>query len=247
MKTTYGFFQVSETEKQVHINSVFHSVAQKYDLMNDLMSLGIHRIWKKIMVNRTAPSKGFEWQSLDVAGGTGDIAFQIVEDSNLKARVIVLDINSSMLEVGKKRAKKNGLDGHVHFVQANAEELPFLDNTFDAYTVAFGIRNIPRIDLALKEAYRVLKPGRQFLCLEFSQVQAPILDKIYESWSFCIIPAIAYLTMSNKDSYQYLIESIRKFPDQNTFLAAIENAGFSRVIYRNMNFGIATLYTGWKI
>lgn len=247
MATAYGFTPVADGEKQGRVNNVFHSVAKRYDLMNDFMSAGIHRLWKSAMVTKTAPSRTRPWHSLDVAGGTGDIAFRLVEASHRNARVTVLDINGSMLEVGRDRAVKKGLSEHVDFVEANAEELPFEDNTFDAYTVAFGIRNVPDMARALQEAHRVLKPGGQFLCLEFSEVDVPWLDRFYDIWSFNGIPAVGRMVTGDAESYRYLVESIRKFPNQNAFAKAVERAGFQRVDYRNMTGGIAALHTGWKV
>ena len=247
MSTAYGFEQVAEGQKQSKVNDVFHSVARRYDLMNDFMSLGVHRLWKDAMVTKAAPSKKQPWASLDVAGGTGDIAFRMVEASNKNAHVTVLDINGSMLEVGRDRALKKGLGDNVDFIEANAEELPFQDNMFDVYTVAFGIRNVPRMDHALAEAHRVLKPGGQFLCLEFSEVDVPMLDKFYDLWSFNAIPPIGKAVTGDAESYQYLVESIRKFPNQGSFANLVRDAGFSRVDYRNMTGGIAALHSGWKI
>jgi demethylmenaquinone methyltransferase/2-methoxy-6-polyprenyl-1,4-benzoquinol methylase len=247
MSTAYGFEQVAEGQKQSKVNDVFHSVARRYDLMNDFMSLGVHRLWKDAMVTKAAPSKKQPWASLDVAGGTGDIAFRLVEASNKNAHVTVLDINGSMLEVGRDRALKKGLGDNVDFIEANAEELPFQDNMFDVYTVAFGIRNVPRMDHALAEAHRVLKPGGQFLCLEFSEVDVPMLDKFYDLWSFNAIPPIGKAVTGDAESYQYLVESIRKFPNQGSFANLVRDAGFSRVDYRNMTGGIAALHSGWKI
>jgi len=178
METSYGFRRVGEGEKQGLVNEVFHRVAGRYDLMNDLMSAGLHRLWKDAMVGWLNPPKRPGWRLLDVAGGTGDIAFRVVEASQVNARATVLDINGSMLEVGRDRAERRGLAGSVDFVEANAEQLPFESGSFDAYTVAFGIRNVPDIDRALAEAYRVLKPGGRFLCLEFSEVDMPLLDKV---------------------------------------------------------------------
>ncbi len=246
MSTAYGFEQVAEGQKQEKVDTVFHSVARRYDLMNDFMSAGVHRAWKSAMVAKAAPSKHAQWHSLDVAGGTGDVAFRIVEASDRNAHVTVLDINGSMLEVGRERAQKNGLAANVDFVEANAEELPFNDNTFDAYTVAFGIRNVPRMDIALREAYRVLKPGGQILCLEFSEVDVPLLDRFYDAWSFNAIPRIGKMVTGDAESYQYLVESIRKFPNQQSFANVLREAGFSRVDFRNMTGGIAALHTGWK-
>ncbi|MEM9732949.1 MAG: bifunctional demethylmenaquinone methyltransferase/2-methoxy-6-polyprenyl-1,4-benzoquinol methylase UbiE [Pseudomonadota bacterium] len=247
MNTAFGFTPVGDGEKQDKVDDVFHSVARKYDLMNDFMSVGIHRLWKDAMVAKAAPSKRGHWHSLDVAGGTGDIAFRLVEASKRNAKVTVLDINGSMLDVGRDRAVKKGLAGHVDFVEANAEDLPFEDNTFDAYTVALGIRNVPRMDFALAEAYRVLKPGGQFLCLEFSEVDVPVLDRFYDLWSFGAIPPIGRVVTGDAQPYQYLVESIRKFPNQRAFAALISEAGFERVSYRNMTGGITALHSGWKL
>jgi demethylmenaquinone methyltransferase / 2-methoxy-6-polyprenyl-1,4-benzoquinol methylase len=247
METSYGFKSVGQAEKQGLVNDVFHKVASRYDLMNDLMSGGLHRLWKDAMVAWLNPPKRAGWKVLDVAGGTGDISFRIIEASHRMAHATVLDINGSMLAVGKERAEKRGLAANTEFVEANAEELPFDDETFDAYTIAFGIRNVPRIDVALSEAYRVLKPGGRFLCLEFSEVDMPVLDKIYEQWSFNAIPRIGQLVTGDGEPYSYLVESIRKFPNQSNFAAMISHAGFDRVTYRNYSGGIAALHSGWKL
>ena len=246
-KTHFGYTNVSPEEKTQRVRQVFESVADNYDVMNDLMSFGIHRLWKDAMVTKVSPSKTRPWHSLDVAGGTGDIAFRIVEASNGNARVTVSDINSSMLAEGEARAQKKGLIDNLEFVEANAENLPFDDNSFDAYTISFGIRNVPRMDIALSEAFRVLKPGGQFVCLEFSEVDVPMLDRFYEEWSFKAIPQIGKMVTGDVESYQYLVESIRKFPNQERFAAYIREAGFRRVDYRNMTGGIAALHSGWKI
>jgi len=247
METSYGFRQVGTGEKQPLVNEVFHKVANRYDLMNDLMSAGMHRLWKDAMVAWLNPPKRPGWKVLDVAGGTGDIAFRIVEASRRNAHATVLDINGSMLQVGRERAEKNGLAPHLDFVEANAEELPFADATFDAYTIAFGIRNVPRIDVALSEAFRVLKPGGRLLCLEFSDVDLPGLDRFYEAWSFNAIPRIGKMVTGDGEPYSYLVESIRKFPDQNNFAEMIRHAGFERVSFRNYSGGIAALHSGWKL
>ena len=247
METAFGFNEVGQGEKQPRVNEVFHSVARKYDVMNDLMSAGLHRVWKSAFVDWLSPPKRAGWKALDVAGGTGDIAFRIFEASGGNADVTVLDINSSMLEVGQDRATKKVLGDQISFVEANAEELPFAENSFDAYTIAFGIRNVPRIDVALSEAFRVLKPGGRFLCLEFSDVDLPLLDKIYDAWSFNAIPAIGKAVTGDGESYRYLVESIRKFPDQENFAVMIRKAGFSRVSYRNYTGGIAAAHSGWKL
>ncbi|RWB76084.1 MAG: bifunctional demethylmenaquinone methyltransferase/2-methoxy-6-polyprenyl-1,4-benzoquinol methylase UbiE [Mesorhizobium sp.] len=247
METSYGFRKVGAGEKQPLVNDVFHKVANRYDLMNDLMSAGLHRLWKDAMVAWLNPPKRPGWKVLDVAGGTGDIAFRIVEASHRQAHATVLDINGSMLSVGRDRAEKQGLSANTDFVEANAEQLPFESETFDAYTIAFGIRNVPRIEVALAEAYRVLKRGGRFLCLEFSEVEMPLLDKAYEAWSFNAIPRIGKAVTGDGEPYSYLVESIRKFPNQQNFAAMIARAGFDRVTFRNYSGGIAALHSGWKL
>ncbi len=247
METSYGFHRVEAGEKQPLVDAVFHKVANRYDLMNDLMSGGLHRLWKDGLATWLNPPKRPGYQVLDVAGGTGDVAFRIVEDSARQAHATVLDINGSMLAVGRERADRLGLAGNVDFVEANAEQLPFGDDRFDAYTIAFGIRNVPRIATALAEAYRVLKPGGRFLCLEFSEVDMPLLDRVYEAWSFRAIPEIGRLVTGDAEPYSYLVESIRKFPNQAAFAAMIGAAGFGRVTFRNYSGGIAALHSGWKL
>jgi len=247
METSYGFREVRQGEKQALVNDVFHKVAKRYDIMNDVMSAGLHRAWKDAMIASLNPRRDPSYKVLDVAGGTGDIAFRIVEASDRLAHATVLDINGSMLSVGADRAARKGLSANLDFVEANAEELPFEANSFDAYTIAFGIRNVPRIDVALSEAYRVLKPGGRFLCLEFSEVDMPLLDKVYEEWSFKAIPRIGQMVTGDGEPYSYLVESIRKFPNQPNFAAMISRAGFDRVTYRNYSGGIAALHSGWKL
>jgi demethylmenaquinone methyltransferase / 2-methoxy-6-polyprenyl-1,4-benzoquinol methylase len=247
MEQSFGFRTVDAGTKQPLVDEVFHKVAKRYDLMNDIMSAGMHRVWKDAMVSALNPPKRAGWTSLDVAGGTGDIAFRIVEASQRAAHVTVLDINGSMLSVGRERAEKRGLLDNLDFVEANAEALPFDDERFDAYTIAFGIRNVPRIDVALAEAWRVLKPGGRFLCLEFSEVEMPLLDRAYEAWSFNAIPAIGKMVAGDGEPYRYLVESIAKFPKQADFAAMIERAGFERVTFRNFTGGIAALHSGWKL
>nr|CAD6426968.1 bifunctional demethylmenaquinone methyltransferase/2-methoxy-6-polyprenyl-1,4-benzoquinol methylase UbiE [Rhizobium sp. Q54] len=247
METSYGFRQVAEGEKQHLVNDVFHKVAKRYDIMNDVMSGGLHRVWKNAMVAALNPRRDSSYRILDVAGGTGDIAFRIVEASGRKAHATVLDINGSMLAVGAERAAKKGLSDNLTFVEANAEELPFQPNSFDAYTIAFGIRNVPRIDVALSEAYRVLKRGGRLLVLEFSEVGLPLLDRLYDEWSFKAIPQFGKMITGDSEPYQYLVESIRKFPNQENFAAMIRNAGFSRVTYTDYTGGIAALHSGWKL
>jgi demethylmenaquinone methyltransferase/2-methoxy-6-polyprenyl-1,4-benzoquinol methylase len=247
METSYGFQSVGAGEKQERVNEVFHKVARRYDIMNDLMSAGFHRVWKSGLISALNPRKDPSWQLLDVAGGTGDIAFRAIEASGRLGHATVLDINGSMLAVGADRAQKNGLAGNVSFVEANAEELPFEANSFDAYTIAFGIRNVPRIDVALAEAYRVLKRGGRLLVLEFSEVELPLLDRVYDAWSFNAIPRIGKAVTGDSEPYQYLIESIRKFPNQQSFADMIRRAGFSRVTWTNYSGGIAALHSGWKL
>jgi demethylmenaquinone methyltransferase/2-methoxy-6-polyprenyl-1,4-benzoquinol methylase len=247
METSFGFRQVGEGDKQPLVDAVFHRVAGRYDLMNDLMSAGMHRLWKEGLVSWLNPPKRGAWTALDVAGGTGDIAFRIVEASGRNAHATVLDINGSMLAVGRDRATKLGLEANTEFVEANAEQLPFGDDIFDAYTIAFGIRNVPRIETALAEAYRVLKSGGRFLCLEFSEVDMPLLDRAYEAWSFNAIPRIGQIVAGDGEPYAYLVESIRKFPNQQNFAAMVIAAGFERVTWRNYSGGIAALHSGWKL
>ena len=247
MATSYGFKDVNEGEKQGLVNEVFHKVAKRYDIMNDVMSAGLHRAWKDAMIASLNPRKDAAYKTLDVAGGTGDIAFRIIEASDRKAHATVLDINGSMLGVGEERAVKKGISENLTFVEANAESLPFEANTFDAYTIAFGIRNVPRIDMALSEAYRVLKRGGRLLVLEFSEVEMPLLDKFYDQWSFKAIPRFGKMITGDAEPYQYLVESIRKFPNQEDFATMIRQAGFSRVTYTNYTGGIAALHSGWKL
>ena len=246
--TSFGFKKVEPEQRQGLVNAVFSSVADKYDLMNDLMSGGMHRLWKSAFVNWMAPPKtSTDYRHLDVAGGTGDIAFRVLQASKGGTRPVICDISGEMLRVGEKRAGENGLRDRVTFVQGNAEALPFADNSFDVYTIAFGIRNVTHIDQALREARRVLKRGGRFMCLEFSKVEVPVLDRIYDLFSFNVIPEMGRLTTGDRDSYQYLVESIRKFPSQDDFAAMIEEAGFERVVYRNLSGGIAAMHSGWKI
>ena len=247
METSYGFRDVTEGEKQGLVNDVFHKVAKRYDIMNDVMSAGLHRVWKNAMIAALNPRKDASFKALDVAGGTGDIAFRIVEASDRKAHCTVLDINGSMLAVGEERAVQRKLSDNLTFVEANAESLPFEANSFDAYTIAFGIRNVPRIDVALQEAFRVLKRGGRLLVLEFSEVEMPLLDRVYDQWSFKAIPRFGKAITGDSEPYQYLVESIRKFPNQGDFAKMISEAGFSRVTYTNYSGGIAALHSAWKL
>jgi demethylmenaquinone methyltransferase/2-methoxy-6-polyprenyl-1,4-benzoquinol methylase len=246
--THFGFRDVPLGDKQTLVNEVFHSVAARYDLMNDLMSVGLHRIWKDIMITALNPPKGdAPFALLDVAGGTGDISFRAAKAAGSGFHATVCDINSDMLEVGRTRAAARHLDQQVSFVEGNAEALAFPDRSFDAYTIAFGIRNVPRIDLALSEAYRVLKPGSRFLCLEFSTVDVPGLDRIYDLFSFKVIPPLGRAVTGDAQSYQYLVESIRKFPKPNAFGEMIRAAGFSRVKWESLSGGIVALHSGWRL
>jgi demethylmenaquinone methyltransferase/2-methoxy-6-polyprenyl-1,4-benzoquinol methylase len=242
--THFGYETVPEAEKAARVHGVFSSVASRYDLMNDLMSARIHRLWKEAMIDWLRPRPGM--RLLDVAGGTGDIAFRFLRRVHGDAEATVCDMTEAMLVEGRRRAEKDRIDG-VEWVCGDAMKLPFPDSTFDAYTIAFGIRNVTRIEDALAEAFRVLRPGGRFLCLEFSQIPQPLLQKAYDLYSFNVIPAMGRLVTGDRDSYQYLVESIRRFPDQERFRAMIEAAGFARVSYRNMTLGVAALHSGWKI
>jgi demethylmenaquinone methyltransferase/2-methoxy-6-polyprenyl-1,4-benzoquinol methylase len=246
--THFGFRDVPLDDKQTLVNDVFHSVARRYDLMNDLMSAGLHRVWKDLMINALNPPRGeAPFALLDVAGGTGDIAFRAAKAAGAGFRATVCDINSDMLDVGRERAVARNLDDRVSFVEGNAEALEFPGRTFDAYTIAFGIRNVPRIDLALGEAFRVLRPGSRFLCLEFSTVDVPGLDRIYDLFSFKVIPPLGRAVTGDAESYQYLVESIRKFPKPNAFAEMIRAAGFSRVSWQSLSGGIVALHSGWRL
>ncbi|KQT88832.1 bifunctional demethylmenaquinone methyltransferase/2-methoxy-6-polyprenyl-1,4-benzoquinol methylase UbiE [Methylobacterium sp. Leaf466] len=244
--THFGFERVALSEKQARVDDVFRSVAKRYDLMNDLMSGGLHRAWKSNLVSMLRPSRSQPFRHLDVAGGTGDVAFRVLDAGGRGTHVTVLDINEAMLRVGAERAGDR-FDGRIDFVTANAEALPLPGNAFDAYTIAFGIRNVPRIDVALAEAYRVLAPGGRFLCLEFSSVDMPVLDRIYDAYSFHVIPRLGARVAGDAESYRYLVESIRKFPSPGRFAGMIEAAGFSRVSHRALTGGIVAIHSGWKI
>ena len=247
--THFGEQTVALEDKQGLVNKVFHDVADRYDLMNDLMSVGIHRLWKDAMVADLAPprsgSRGY--RVLDMAGGTGDIAERIVNASHGYAEVVVSDINSDMLRVGAERARNWRYPTQVSFVEANAEELPFESNSFDAYTIAFGIRNVPRIQMALNEAHRVLKRGGRIMVLEFSQVDVPGFDAVYKTFSDRLIPPMGRMVTGDAQPYQYLVESIRKFPDPTRFSAMLATAGFKRVKHQAYTGNIATLFSGWKL
>ncbi len=248
-ETVFGFRKVSPGEKQPLVDDVFHKVARRYDLMNDVMSGGMHRVWKDAFVSWLAPSRSARRgvDVLDVAGGTGDIAFRIADRSGGNARITVADINEDMLAVGRERAEKRGLADALTFTQANAEDLPFDDASFDVYTIAFGIRNVPKIEAALSQAFRVLRPGGRFMCLEFSAVDLPLLDRLYDTYSFNVIPAMGRVFAGDSEPYKYLVESIRTFPKQERFAKMIRDAGFSRVTYRNLAGGAVAMHSGWKL
>ncbi len=245
--THFGFSTVPLPEKQSHVDRVFHAVAARYDLMNDLMSAGLHRVWKNQFAAAVHPSKSRLFRHLDVAGGTGDIGFRVAKAGGPKTQVTLLDINPDMLAVGRARAEKKVFADKLTFVEANAESLPFPDNEFDAYTIAFGIRNVPRIDVALAEAFRVLRRGGHFLCLEFSQIDVAALDKLYEAYSFRAIPAIGKLVTGDAEAYRYLVESIRRFPTAEDFRGMIEKAGFARAAYTKLSGGVVAIHSGWKL
>ncbi|KAL8621512.1 hypothetical protein ACOMHN_026184 [Nucella lapillus] len=298
-QTHFGFQSVAEEEKEHKVYEVFENVAGNYDLMNDVMSGGIHRLWKDHFVGRLAPTAGTKL--IDVAGGTGDIAFRFLKyvhsqssprrpghDSNIpmprevkaqeytdpadgspssssssssseeeegegrkagrgRSQVTVFDINQAMLDVGKQRAVKQGLTSDVTWVQGNAESLPFSDCSFDAYTIAYGIRNCTNVQQVVDEAYRVLKPGGRFMCLEFSQVPNPLLRSVYDTYSFNVIPVMGQLIASDWKSYQYLVESIRQFPEQEEFCDMIRSSGFRMVTYENLTFGVTAIHSGFKL
>lgn len=240
--THFGYQTVREEDKADMVRGVFDNVASKYDLMNDAMSLGIHRLWKNRLIEKLRPYPG--QKLLDVGGGTGDIAFKYLDAGG--DDVTVFDINDEMLAVGRDRAIDRGLLSGIRWMQGNAEELPFEDATFDAYTIAFCIRNVTHIDKALSEAKRVLKPGGHFLCLEFSKVVLPGLDTIYDTYSFSILPKMGELIADDRESYQYLAESIRRFPDQDTFKGMIQDAGLDVVSFENLTGGISCIHSAWR-
>ena len=241
----FGDTQVKPSEKQGLVLDVFESVADNYDLMNDIMSGGIHRLWKDRFVRLIAPSTNDK--ILDVAGGTGDIAFRMHKRTSGKADITICDINPEMLRVGKARAIDKGLLTNLEWIEGSAEKLPFKDNTFDVYTISFGLRNVPHIDTALAEAYRVLKPGGRFYCLEFSQMKSRPLQKLYDAYSYAFIPKFGEVVAKDRDSYQYLVESIRKFPPQGELKSRMQEAGFDRCTYKNLSLGIAAIHSGYKL
>lgn len=243
-ETHFGFTTVKETEKAGKVREVFDKVADGYDLMNDVMSLGVHRLWKNSLIDSLKP-RG-KMHLLDVAGGTGDIAFRFLDECK-GGHVTVCDINAEMLRVGKGRAEKRGFSDRAEFVCGDAQKLPVPDKSVDAYTIAFGIRNVTRVQDALDDAYRVLKPGGRLLVLEFSPEVAPGMQKFYDAYSFGFIPKMGEIVAKDRDSYQYLVESIRNFPRPADFAAMMEQAGFSKVGWRTMSAGVVALHSGWRI
>ena len=242
-KTHFGFKTVDEDAKAGMVHGVFTNVASKYDVMNDAMSMGVHRIWKDAMMDWLAPRKGMKL--LDVAGGTGDISFRFLKRAG-GGHATVFDMTQSMLDAGRLRAEAESMSDNLDWVCGDAMALPFEDNTFGAYTISFGIRNVTRIQDAINEAYRVLKPGGRFLCLEFSTIPNPAMQWAYDRYSFNVIPPLGQIIANDRDSYQYLVESIRQFPKQEQFAQMIRDGGFSQVKYRNLSLGIAALHSGWK-
>ncbi len=241
--THFGFKTVAEDEKSNLVRAVFDSVAPSYDLMNDLMSLGIHRLWKSEFVNMLKPRPGMTL--LDVAGGTGDIAFRALDKG--AGHVVVCDINREMLSVGRDRAMDRGLVEGLSWVVGDAEKLPIEEASVDAYTIAFGLRNVTHIDQALAEARRVLRPGGRFMCLEFSRVVVPLLDRIYDTYSFSVLPWLGDVVAKDAPAYQYLAESIRRFPPQEELAGMMAEAGLSRPAWRNFTGGIAAVHSGWRL
>jgi demethylmenaquinone methyltransferase/2-methoxy-6-polyprenyl-1,4-benzoquinol methylase len=243
-KTSFGRARVPQDAKQGLVNEVFAKVAPRYDLMNDLMSGGLHRLWKDDLIAWLSPPKSaVPYALLDVAGGTGDVALRALRASGTGAAAVICDISAEMIEAGQARKP----DTRLNFVRGNAEALPFAKESFDAYTIAFGMRNLTHLERGLAEAFRVLKPGGRFLCLEFSAVEVPLLDTLYDTCSFNVIPALGGLVAGDSDSYRYLVESIRRFPDQEKFMQLIETAGFERVRYRNLSGGIAAIHSAWRL
>lgn len=256
--THFGSRTIAEDEKASLVRAVFDSVCERYDLMNDLMSLGIHRLWKVAMIDWLAPQPGM--RLLDVAGGTGDIARLFIERCQRiqgkrdaekgkasGSRAVICDINTAMIAVGRNRALDRGLLSGLEWVCGDAEKLPLCERCVDAYTIAFGLRNVTRIDAALGEARRVLKPGGRFLCLEFSRVALPVLDRLYDIYSFHLVPALGEVVTGDGDAYRYLVESIRRFPPQEELVDQIQAVGFEQVSFRNLSGGIAALHSAWRI
>lgn len=243
-QTHFGFKNVDKSQKASMVAEVFHSVAAKYDVMNDLMSMGIHRLWKRFTIDCSGARAGHK--VLDLAGGTGDLTARFSRIVGASGQVVLADINNAMLKVGRDKLRDKGIVGNVEYVQANAEALPFPDNYFDIITIAFGLRNVTDKDKALASMYRVLKPGGRLLVLEFSKPTNELLSKVYDSYSFNILPKIGQLVANDADSYQYLAESIRMHPDQDTLKGMMDNAGFEQTSYHNLTGGIVALHRGYK-
>jgi demethylmenaquinone methyltransferase / 2-methoxy-6-polyprenyl-1,4-benzoquinol methylase len=244
----FGFRTVREGDKQGLVNDVFSKAAERYDQMNDLMSGGLHRLWKDDFVTLLNPPRSARaFHALDVAGGTGDIAFRIAKAGGTGTHVTIADISPEMVREGQARAEREQLSQRCAFTVGNAERLAFPDKSFDAYTIAFGIRNVTHIDLALAEARRVLKPGGRFLCLEFSHVDSEALQKAYDAFSFTAIPAVGKVVTGDGQPYRYLVESIRMFPKQERFQAMLDAAGFARTSFRNLSGGIVAIHSGWRV
>lgn len=251
--TSFGFRNVAAEEKAGLVGDIFTSVASRYDLMNDLMSVGVHRIWKATFLTRVAPQPGE--RLIDAAGGTGDIALGFLKRADSRpqaerraaARAVICDANADMLKAGQARTAAVRFGERIEWICGDAERLPFPDKSFDAYTVSFGIRNVTNIDAAISEAFRVLKPGGRFFCLEFSHPITEGLQKLYDAYSFSVIPRLGQLVTRDRKSYQYLVESIRRFPIQPAFEAMISRAGFRRVKYENLSAGIVAIHSGWRI
>ncbi len=243
--THFGYKDVPTEEKQAMVADVFHSVAAKYDVMNDLMSFGVHRLWKRFTIDMSGVRPGNK--VLDLAGGTGDLTKKFSKIVGPTGKVVLADINSSMLEVGRERLTNQGYVGNIEYVQANAQYLPFEDNTFDVITIAFGLRNVTDKDEALRSMFRVLKPGGRLLVLEFSQTNNPLLKKAYDLYSFTALPLMGKLVTNDSESYKYLAESIRMHPDQETLKGMMQDAGFNRVSYHNMTGGMVALHRGIKV
>ncbi|MGF7159054.1 demethylmenaquinone methyltransferase/2-methoxy-6-polyprenyl-1,4-benzoquinol methylase [Rhodoligotrophos appendicifer] len=244
----FGYRTVAAADKQGLVNDVFAKVAHRYDVMNDLMSGGLHRLWKDDMVTwLNPPTNARPYHVLDVAGGTGDIAQRILKRGGTGCRVTLADISPEMAIEGRRRAREHLPDAQLRFTVGNAEALPFPDRSFDAYTIAFGIRNVTNISKALAEAYRVLKPGGRFLCLEFSEVDIPGISALYDAYSFTAIPAIGKVVTGDGAPYRYLVESIRTFPNQEAFKVLISASGFSQVKYRNYSGGIVAVHSAWRL
>lgn len=240
----FGTKSVKADDKAGLVRNVFDSVADSYDIMNDVMSGGVHRLWKDRLIRMIRPKAGLHY--LDVAGGTGDIAFRIRKAAGPDSKITICDINTEMLRVGRDRALNKGYVSDFEWVTGNAETLPVPDNGVDVYTIAFGLRNVTRIDNALADAYRVLKPGGRFFCLEFSKVEDPLLGPLYDRYSEMLIPRMGQLIAKDRDSYQYLVESIRKFPPQRELARRMSQAGFSGAKFTNLSFGIAAIHQGFK-